>query len=241
MPFEQSMRKRRCLNSESSVTIGNSSTVNSDSTASGKKSSGGEIEEGNDFWEPFKRIFNSPEHSDVDIYLGRWGELEIPAHSFVLKIRCPILANSLIRNGTGNSGINFVENLRAVWRMLEYIYTGDYSDDCCPDMNYDIEGQLSRHAKLYVLAGEYGLDDLQDLCYKKCAEEWEFSTFINEISAEDYIKEDKDLMSFVFDIALEHADELLETDEFLELLRCESDMAIWLVETLLEKQSELGV
>ena len=81
------------------------------------------------------RLLNNDEYSDMKIFIG---ETEIPAHSSVLCLQSETFKNGFkhkvdqakqfrFKTGSGN----------AHWRVLQYMYTGDYSDETCQELQVD--------------------------------------------------------------------------------------------------------
>lgn len=70
---------------------------------------------------------------------------------------------------------------------------------------------------MYSLARNYKLSDLQSLCYDKCAKDWNCGSFCQSVFC-DLEPTDKDEISFVMDTAIDHADELLKDEAFVNTL-----------------------
>lgn len=76
-------------------------------------------------------LFNNSKYSDFTVYLG---ESRVPflAHRLVLGLRSPYfdaLLQSEFKEGITNEITFERDSPHALWRVLQYIYTGDYSDE----------------------------------------------------------------------------------------------------------------
>lgn len=84
------------------------------------------------------RQFNNPDFADVKIYIGAY---ELPAHSLVLASQSPFFQkalNSNFREGKDKK-FHFTEgSAHAHWRVFEYMYTGDYTEE--PAQVLDAQG-----------------------------------------------------------------------------------------------------
>jgi hypothetical protein len=81
------------------------------------------------------RLFNNSDFSDVKIFLGQY---ELPAHSVVLVSQSPYFKTALssnFREGRAKE-FSFEEgSMHAHWRVLEYLYTGDYAEEPAPALD----------------------------------------------------------------------------------------------------------
>jgi hypothetical protein len=88
-------------------------------------------------------LFNKGKYSDFTVYLAE-SRVPFPAHRLVLGIRSPYfntLLQSEFQEGITNE-IHFEKDSpHALWRVLQYIYTGGYSDEG-PEI-LDAEGLVS--------------------------------------------------------------------------------------------------
>ncbi|KAJ9272607.1 hypothetical protein DTO212C5_1334 [Paecilomyces variotii] len=219
MAAEPSASKKRRLDPETSVKEEISPGANEDTASRDEQTSGGELEKRSDFWEPFKRLFNSPDHSDVKICAQLpFGAPEFYGHSFVLRIRCPRLTELQKSTSLDKDLIWIPGDYCAVRRMLEYIYTGDYSVDYAAlSPALEPKNKLIRHARTYALARKYELGDLRALCYEKCAKDWDCGSFCQSVFY-DLNPLDQDEMRFLIGTAINHADELLTDEKFVDAL-----------------------
>lgn len=88
-------------------------------------------------------LFNNKKYSDVTIYLGE-SKTQFPAHQLVLGIRSPYFDDALqskFREGITHEFQFEKDSPHALWRVLRYIYTGDYTEESSESL--DSEGVLS--------------------------------------------------------------------------------------------------
>ena len=81
-------------------------------------------------------LFNNHKYSDAKLYLGQ-SKIPFPAHRLVLGTRSPYFDDAL-QSGF-KEGITHKFNFEndspyTLWRVLYYIYTGDYSDELYEDL-----------------------------------------------------------------------------------------------------------
>lgn len=93
--------------------------------------------------------FNNKNLSDMTIYLSaKGGSIELPAHSFVLaacsvyfqKVLAADFAESKSREFTFDD-----ENPHTYWRVFEFMYTGDYSDEPAKDLPVESKSISALH------------------------------------------------------------------------------------------------
>jgi len=88
-------------------------------------------------------LFNNKKYSDVTIYLGKSKTL-FPAYRLVLGLRSPYFDDALgskFKEGITHEFRFEKDSPHALWRVLQYIYTGDYADALSESL--DSEGLLS--------------------------------------------------------------------------------------------------
>ena len=85
-------------------------------------------------------MFNNSKYSDMTIYLGE-SKIPFASHRAILGMRCPYF-DDVLHSGFKESITNEIsfekDSPHALWRVLHYIYTGDYSDE--PSEILDSEG-----------------------------------------------------------------------------------------------------
>ncbi|EEH40735.2 hypothetical protein PAAG_02711 [Paracoccidioides lutzii Pb01] len=119
----------------------------------------------------FGRYFDSQPYSDVTLYLGP-RKVKVHAHYEILNMLTPYFDKA--RRGGFKEGITnefyFTEhNPHALYRMLQYIYTSDYSQvvNQLNDAAYDPE--LLMHTQVYILADYFDVIGLRGLAFIRFA------------------------------------------------------------------------
>lgn len=140
--------------------------------------------------------------------------------------------------------------------MLQYIYTGDYETQmdqylqkCKISTNFhristsgisysdiiifldvsETHNNLLIHIRLYVVAYEYGLTGLKDLCIKKLQadihDKWDCAIFCESVRvlfSSDVSNDEDEMVQLITDAALAHASELLRSVNFLDMLEADA-------------------
>ena len=81
-------------------------------------------------------LFYNHKYSDATLYLGQ-SRISFPAHRLVLGTRSPYFEDALqsgFKEGITHEFSFENDSPHALWRVLHYIYTGDYSDELCEDL-----------------------------------------------------------------------------------------------------------
>ncbi|KAN0106671.1 hypothetical protein V8E51_009547 [Hyaloscypha variabilis] len=125
----------------------------------------------------FDSLFNNEKYSDVTIYLGKSKTL-FPAYRLVLGLRSPYFDDALgskFKEGITHEFRFEKDSPHALWRVLQYIYTGDYADALSESL--DSEGLLSpsyrddlellKHPRVYALAHMFRMEDLKSHTCRK--------------------------------------------------------------------------
>ncbi|OXV09093.1 hypothetical protein Egran_03144 [Elaphomyces granulatus] len=184
----------------------------------------------------FDSLFNSSKYSDVTIYLGK-SKIPFPAHRLVLGTRCPYL-DDILQSGLKEditTEISFTkDNSHALWRVLQYIYTGDYSDE--PSETLDSEDddlELLKHPRIFALSGIFRIDDLKELSCNKFEDQleqhWISDTFPHCIREIYSTSNNTDIRKIVVDAVASHSQDLVEKRSFQDLIREVGDFAVDLV------------
>ncbi|PMD41730.1 POZ domain-containing protein [Hyaloscypha variabilis F] len=112
----------------------------------------------------FDSLFNNSKHSDVTIYLGE-SKIPFAAHRVVLGTRCPYF-DDIFQSGFKEGIINEIsfekDSPHALWRVLCYIYTGNYSDgpsEASHSERDDLE--LFKHPRVFALADMFRIEELK--------------------------------------------------------------------------------
>lgn len=85
-------------------------------------------------------LFNNIKYSDTTVYLGG-SKIPFPAHRLVLGISSPYFDDALTSGFKEAKTHEFTfdkESPHALWRVFQYMYTGDYVDE--PSEGLDTEG-----------------------------------------------------------------------------------------------------
>lgn len=132
----------------------------------------------------------------------------------------------------GSSGVLTFDNGSgaAHWRVFEYLYTGDYSDDLSHD--FEDDPALLKEARVYALANMFFLEDLKAFAtaklQQKLEELWTSESFpecIREVYATTP-ESDRAMRSAVVEVAKDHVRELGKMVLFKDLLREGGDFAV---------------
>ncbi|KAF1952619.1 hypothetical protein CC80DRAFT_422155, partial [Byssothecium circinans] len=168
------------------------------------------------------RTFNDTKYSDATVIIhGK----ELPVHKFVICTQSEYFAKAFQAAFVeGCSGELTFDNGSgaAYWRVFEYLYTGDYSDD------------LSQDSKpcVYALANMFFLENLKVLATaklrQKLQELWTSDSFpecIREVYATTP-ESDRAMRSAVVEVAKNHVRELGKKAVFTDLIREGGDFAV---------------
>ena len=76
------------------------------------------------------RLFNNVKYSDITFRLGETG-VDLPAHRMVLGLQSPPLDEYIAKHPVGTSGVLdwYCASPHSIWRIFQYLYQGDYSED----------------------------------------------------------------------------------------------------------------
>ncbi|KFY03940.1 hypothetical protein V490_00042 [Pseudogymnoascus sp. VKM F-3557] len=134
----------------------------------------------------FDSLFNNEKYSDVTLLIGE-SKTTFPAHRLVLGIRSPYFDDALqskFKEAVTNEFIFDKDSPHALWRVLQYIYTGDYADDSSQSLSSEGDDvELLRHPRVYALADMFRMEDLKTLACKKfelqLQQHWISDTFVD--------------------------------------------------------------
>ncbi|OCK74090.1 hypothetical protein K432DRAFT_410158 [Lepidopterella palustris CBS 459.81] len=176
-------------------------------------------------------MFNEERYSDTTILIHG---VSLHAHQLVLYLQSPyfkkafqesfVEGNTKILKFQDGSGI-------AYWRLFEYLYTGDYSDNVS---NKDLEEdpKLFKDPRVYALADMFFLEDLKLLALKKFQEKlkdlWRSNLFpecVREVYRSTY-KRDRAMRSTVVEAAATYVRKLGTKGIFKDLIREGRDFAV---------------
>ncbi|KAI0997271.1 hypothetical protein K3495_g10914 [Podosphaera aphanis] len=190
-------------------------------------------------------MFDNPLYSNVNIKLA---EVVVHAHNVVLSSRSKYFREKLQLTETAtpsDSQAKIIECLdgssAAHWRVFEYIYTGNYSEQLVkPELKDDVE--LLKHVRVYRLAENFGMEDLKGFAAKKFEAQLKGLPHLSKDTIPQYaecVREifattkqpDNALRKAVVIVAISHSStlqspklgkyssEVLQLDEFKALLR----------------------
>ncbi|OBT81355.1 hypothetical protein VE02_10214 [Pseudogymnoascus sp. 03VT05] len=118
----------------------------------------------------FDSLFNNSKYADVKLYLGE-SKTQFLAHQVVLGTRSPYFDDALrseFKEGITHEFTYDEESPHALWRVLQYMYTGNYTDEpseCLESEGDDLE--LLKHPRVYALADMFRMEELKNLSCKK--------------------------------------------------------------------------
>ncbi|KAF2016866.1 hypothetical protein BU24DRAFT_419919 [Aaosphaeria arxii CBS 175.79] len=184
-------------------------------------------------------MLGQPAHSDITISVQN---VMIPAHQFVLcsqSSRFEEACKEAISNG--GSVLKCDEGTgAALWRVLEYLYTGDYSD-ILSNAQIQEDPELLKHLRVHMLAHAFLIRDLRKYAlmrFKKHASNcWDSDVFtigVHEIY-QSHRQYSSPTRIAVARLAVEHAHDLITTETFNDLIRMGGNFVIEFVEHLLGK------
>ncbi|KAH2988335.1 hypothetical protein KXW58_006112 [Aspergillus fumigatus] len=115
-----------------------------------------------------QRVWKTGEGADVSIIIGGFS---IPVYSSVLEEESRYFQSQFRRSfqKRGRLELHFeIKNVNTVWRTLELIYLGTYSNELCPLSSLSDEGnELALHGSVYNLAVCWGLsNNLQEIIFR---------------------------------------------------------------------------
>lgn len=116
------------------------------------------------------KSFDSPNYADLTIHIG---ELKLPAHSLVLVTQSEYFRAALSGNFLEGKTkeLRFEEgSVHAHWRVFEYVYTGNYSEDSHQAFDTPDDDELTKDVKVYVLADMFLLDHLKEYALNRFKE-----------------------------------------------------------------------
>ncbi|KAL7622552.1 hypothetical protein AAE478_008059 [Parahypoxylon ruwenzoriense] len=198
--------------------------------------------------EGIAKLFNNPEHADTKVYIG---SVELPAHEVVLAIQSPFFKKALIGSfqESRTKEFRFADgSAHAHWRVFEYMYTGDYSEEA--NKLLDVKGEhfrfvfglgadshidddeLIKHVRVYVTADFFLLDELKAYALKRFKSKLQ-KLWVNK-SLMDCIREiysstnesEVELRNAVVKVAKEHLNDLWPNKAFQALVREGGNFAV---------------
>ncbi|KFY42048.1 hypothetical protein V494_02644 [Pseudogymnoascus sp. VKM F-4513 (FW-928)] len=208
----------------------NPSSASVDSEATPRKP---ELASGN----TFDSLFNNSKYADVKLYLGE-SKTQFLAHQVVLGTRSPYFDDALrseFKEGITHEFTYDKDSPHALWRVLQYMYTGNYTDEpseCLESEGDDLE--LLKHPRVYALADMFRMEELKTLSCKKfelqLQQHWITDAFPDCIREVYTISmEGSSIRKAVVDAVFSHKKALVQKRAFQEVVREVGDFAIELV------------
>ncbi|KAG9249985.1 BTB/POZ domain-containing protein [Emericellopsis atlantica] len=189
------------------------------------------------------RAFNNRGLSDVNVHLGTF---ELPAHSLALVAQSEYfekILGSECKEGLSRE-ITFSEgSLQAYWRVFEYLYTEEYSEDPCPTLDAQAEtendDELSKDLRVYSLAEYFSINGLKEHALSRFKSKIS-RLWVSEIFP-DCIREvygstsdpNCDMRKAVVEVTRENRGELWVKKAYRELIHEGGDFAVDLMDELM--------
>ncbi|KAJ4159433.1 uncharacterized protein LMH87_008335 [Akanthomyces muscarius] len=188
-----------------------------------------------DFMTAINQLFRSTQFSDVKIRLG---EVELPAHGFVLSAQTDYFARALaskFEEGATGTFQYDEGSMHAYWRCFKYIYTGEYAEEPAAELSVPDDDELSKEVRVYELAqyfgvkglGEYSLDRFKIKIDKLWVSE-RFVDCIRDVYAST-VDSDCKMRKAVVDVTNRHFSQLWDKP-LQDLMREGGDFAVDLME-----------
>ncbi|KAI0977244.1 BTB/POZ domain-containing protein [Xylaria arbuscula] len=188
--------------------------------------------------EGISKLFNNPDHSDVKVYIGSH---ELAAHSVVLVTQSPFFQKALSENFREGKDkqFHFEEGSpHAHWRVFEYLYTGDYTEEPIQVLCTQDDDELLKDVRVYVTADFFMLDDLKQQALERFKSKLDI-LWVSELFV-DCIREvyasttpsDNGLRGAVVKTAQRHLVELWKRKAYRDLLSEGGDFVVDLMGTL---------
>ncbi|KAK2785280.1 hypothetical protein FQN51_003826 [Onygenales sp. PD_10] len=189
-----------------------------------------------EFLAGFAKLFNSQVHSDVTLYLGP-SKFKFHAHHVILSLRTGYF------DFQPNNQPYFMreEGLHALYRMLEYIYKGDYATDSPSLDGTKDDPDLLKHTRVFLLDDQIGVKGLKELCAQKFAKQaiwlWTTDQFIESIREVYWVPKSSGqcMRKEIYTVVQAHIEQLHENEKFRELLTECGEFAADVVDMVLEK------
>ncbi|KFY28058.1 hypothetical protein V491_00664 [Pseudogymnoascus sp. VKM F-3775] len=184
----------------------------------------------------FDRLFNNEKYSDVTLLIGE-SKTSFPAHRLVLGTRSPyfdVALQSKFKEASTGEFVFDKESPHALWRALQYMYTGDYTDDSSPSLSSEGDDlELLKHLRVYALADMFQIENLKTIACKKFQQQlqhhWISDTFVDCIREVYMTSRDSDATrKAVVNVVSSHQ-ELVKKQPFQDLIREVGDFAVDLI------------
>ncbi|KAI0164054.1 BTB/POZ domain-containing protein [Xylariaceae sp. FL1272] len=182
------------------------------------------------------KVFNNPKHADVKVYIG---EYEFAAHAVVLGSRSlyfeKALSEHFCEGQTKEFRFEEKGTIHAHWRVLEYMYTGDYSENAAQELASQDDDELVKDVRVYVAADYFLMEDLKEHAlgrFKSKLQQFWISELMVDCIREIYATTSGvgcKLRSVAVDIAKDHRSELWKRHAFRDLVHEGGDFTLELM------------
>ncbi|KAK2769932.1 hypothetical protein FQN53_005816 [Emmonsiellopsis sp. PD_33] len=198
-----------------------------------------------EFLTGFAKLFNSQAHSDLTLYLGP-SKFKFHAHYAILSARTCYFDKTKAqwKEGKTNEFHLTDECPHALYRMLEYIYKGDYATDTRSLDGTKDDPDLVKHARVFLLADYFDVKGLRELCAQKFAKQavwlWTTDQFIESIGEVYWIPKSSGqcMRKEIYTVVQAHIEQLHENEKFRELLNGCAEFAADVVDMVLKKYTK---
>ncbi|KAL6699153.1 BTB/POZ protein [Trichoderma pleuroticola] len=179
------------------------------------------------------RRFNTELFADVTIRLG---DVELPAHGIILASQSEYFKTALespMKEGIERK-FEFSEgSMHAHWRMVEYIYTGQYDHDAAAPLGLIADDEdLLKDVRVYQLADYFQIENLKYYAFQQFKTRikrlWVAESFVDCIRYVYGIPNNVsyDMRTEIAKIALKHLADLWDKKIFRTLIREGGDFVI---------------
>lgn len=193
------------------------------------------------------RLFNNEEYADSAVHIHG---VKLPIHKFVVCIQSMHL--NVFFGGESSQVLKFDDrSVTAYWRVFQYLYTGDYSDDLSNEFKGKValivhalgvltlldDPALLRDPRVCAIAHSFFMGDIDLLCtfklQRRLQDHWASDSFpdcVQEIYLSTYSSR---MRSAVVEVAKVHIHELGKKASFKNLIRNCGGFAVDLFESVI--------
>ncbi|KAK2763722.1 hypothetical protein FQN54_009338 [Arachnomyces sp. PD_36] len=177
----------------------------------------------------FARFLNNSRHADTTVHIY---DFELPVHSVILAAQSDFFDkafDSQMKECQSKS-IHFNEgSAHAYWRVFEYIYTGNYTEDPSPILEEE-DNDFTKDLRVYVLADMFLMEKLKEYAFQrfkaKIQQLWMSDMFIDCIKeVYNTCKNGDRIRGAVVEIAIKHICDLWKKQQFHGLVHQVGDFA----------------
>ncbi|PGH34508.1 hypothetical protein GX50_02691 [[Emmonsia] crescens] len=188
------------------------------------------------------RFFDSPSYSDVTLYLGP-KKVKFHGHYVIFSARTSYFDKAKtggFEEGQTNEFHLAKHKPNALYRMLQYIYTGDYYMETNPLLDGLDDPELLMHTQVYILADYFDIRGLKTTCLRKFVRDaprlWKSDSLIDSIGNlySTPKSSSQRMRNLILEVVMEHIEELHKKERFRNLLNEHAEFAADVVELLLK-------